>query len=95
MEALTLPVLAQFLGSLGTGIIFVYLYFTERNQSQKTIKEKDDKLEKVNAEVLSAFQENTRTTQALTDTIRANTEAQKSLTERVTDVLLKGENGNR
>lgn len=95
MESLTLPVLAQFLGSLGTGIIFVYLYFSERKDSQDIIKRKDDVITAMNEKVLDAFQKNSTTTQVLTDTIRANTEAQKSLTERVTDVLLKGDNGRK
>jgi hypothetical protein len=87
-EAITLGQILQFSGSLGTGVLFVFLYFKERAESQSQLNGKDQQLRDLNAQVLSAFQENTKSNTILSTSIVENTEATKTLTERVTDVII-------
>jgi len=91
MEQITIAQILQAGGSLGTGVLFVYLYFKERAESQKSLKEKDGQLTKVNCDVLEAFKSNASVNQALSDIIKENTRATQTLTQRVTDVLINRE----
>lgn len=88
MGELGLDTIVQLFGSLGTGALFVYLYFKERGESQKKIDQKDCDLKELNSKVLSIVEENTRASAKLQGAIEANTEANQTLTQRVTDVLL-------
>ena len=87
-EAVILKDFLQFGGSLGTGVLFVYLYFKERGESQKKIADKDQHIRNMNQQVLSAFQENSKASVELANSIKHNTEASKTLTERVTSVII-------
>lgn len=88
MEVLSLETIAQLFGSLGTGALFIYLYFRERKESKETIDKKDAHIESLNQHVLVIVEQNTRASSELQSAIVANTQATNTLTERVTDVLL-------
>lgn len=88
MGPITADQLFQFGGSLGTGVLFVYLYFKERTENQKALKDKDGHIREINNKVLEAFESNASVNQALSDTIKENTKATQTLTDRVTGVLI-------
>lgn len=88
-EGIELKTIVELFGSLGTGALFVFLYFRERSESQKTIKAKDCELKEINSKVLAAFEKNAAVSESLSNSIKTNTEATKTLTQRVTDVILQ------
>ena len=84
MAEVTPESLLQLMGSLGTFGVVIWLYIN----AQKSIKEKDCHIKDLNEKLLTAFENNARVNQSLNDTIKENTKATLSLTERVTDVLI-------
>jgi hypothetical protein len=88
-EGLGLDTIVQLFGSLGTGALFVYLYFKERGESQKKIDQKDGDLKELNSKVMDVIKGNTQISSELKSSIEANTDATRTLAERVTDVLLE------
>lgn len=83
-----MPVLLETVGNLGAFVIIIWLYIREKTDSKITIETKDNELRELNSKVLSAFQNTASTHQRLNATIKENTKAVETLTERVTDVLI-------
>ena len=84
MQGVDLSLIFDTFGTLGVGGIFLYLYFTERNQNRETMSlkdsqllKKDSKIEVIYDKVLEAFKDNTRVITDLRHSIDRNTEATK------------------
>lgn len=84
MAEIAIDPLVRLVGSLGTFGVVIWLYI----QTLKSVKEKDEHIKELNCKLLTAFERNASTGQLLNDTIKENTKATQTLTERVTDVLI-------
>lgn len=77
------PELLAILGNLGIGAIFFWTYLNEKKERQELAKKKDELSEKL----LEAYNKSTSISEKMTATIDNNTEAVKSLSTLVYDVL--------
>lgn len=84
MAEVSIETVLQLTGSLGTFGIVIWLFI----RAQSSIKEKDEYLKEINNKLMLVFENNARVNENLSQSIKANTEATNTLTERVTNILL-------
>lgn len=84
MAEVTIETILQLTGSLGTFGVVIWLFI----RAQQSIKEKDQYLKEINCKLINVFEDNARVNENLSQSIKANTEATHTLTERVTNILL-------
>lgn len=76
------------IGNLGVGAIFLWLYLEERKDKKAVHKHKDE----LNGKVLTAFENNAKTSEKLNGTIKENIKVTKqshTLTEKVFEELIR------
>lgn len=93
-QVITPDSILQFAGSLGAFAIVIWLYVKEKSDNTLFHREKDLYIKDLNDKVLEAFEKNAEVNTGLKATIEENTKAAQSLTQRVTDVLIKENNNN-
>lgn len=82
-----MEILTGLASTFGLGGVFLYLYFTEKKRSEAKHDEKDSYIKDMHAKLLSAFENNTKSQTEMRHAIRENTEATRTLSTRVEDVL--------